>query len=58
MSAYLIVSLHANPLNPEPTSKLLSSIDPIVRRFNFPPRWDKGSGGKNILNNLRLVIQP
>ena len=58
MSAYLMVSLHANPLNPAPTSNSLSSIDPIVKRFNSHPRWDKGNGWKNILNNLRLVIQP
>ena len=58
MSAYLMVSLHANPLNPTLASKSLSSINPIVRRFNSHPRWDKGSGWKNILNNLRLVIQP
>lgn len=59
MSAYLMVSLHANPFNREPTSKPLSSIAPIVKRFDSHPRWDKGSGWKNILNNfLGLVIQP
>ncbi len=58
MSAYLMVSLHANPLNPYPTSKPLSSIDSIVKRFGSHTRWDKGNGWKNILNNLRLVIQP
>lgn len=58
MSAYLMVTLHTNPLNPAPASKSLSSINPIIRRFDSHPRWDQGSGWKNILNNLRLVIQP
>ena len=58
MSAYLIVSLHPNPLNPAATSKSPNPIDPIVKRFDSHPRWDKGNGLKNILNNLRLVIQP
>jgi SRSO17 transposase len=58
MSAYLMVSLHANPLNPAPTSKPHGSINPMIKRFDSHLMWDKGSGWKNILNNLRLVIQP
>lgn len=34
MSAYLMVSLHTNPLNPAPTSKLDDSIAPIVKKFD------------------------
>ena len=58
MSAYLMVSLHTNSLNPSLTSSPQGSIDPIVKKFSFHAKWDKGSGWKNILNNLRLVIQP
>jgi SRSO17 transposase len=58
MSAYLMVSLHTTPLNPSLISKLPCSIDPIVKKFSFHAKWDKGSGWKNSLNNLRLVIQP
>ena len=49
-SAYLMVSLHSEQMRsspPEPPSKLTSH-----------PWWDNGLGWKNILNNLRLVIQP
>lgn len=58
MSAYLMVSLHTNPLNLAPTSKLHDSIAPIVKIFDSHAWWDQGSGWKNILNNLRLVIKP
>lgn len=58
MSAYLMVSLHTNSLNPTPTSKLDDSIAPIVKRFDSHAQWDQGRGWKNTLNNLRLVIQP
>lgn len=49
-SVYLMVSLHSEqmrPSPPEPCSQLASH-----------PWWDNGKGWKNILNNLRLIIQP
>ena len=58
MSAYLMVSLHTNPLSPDLTSKLDDSIAPIVKRFDSHAQWNQGTGWKNTLNNLRLVIQP
>jgi hypothetical protein len=32
--------------------------DPVVSRVPEPDGWDWGQGWKNLLNNLRLVIQP
>ena len=58
MSTYLMVSLHTNPLNPAPTSKLDDSIAPIVKRFDSHAQWDQGRGWKNTQGNLRLLIQP
>ncbi len=58
MSAYLLVSLHAQVLN---TSKNFNNdevIDSAVDKFSTHDWWDSGQGWKNILNNLRLVIQP
>jgi SRSO17 transposase len=49
-SAYLMVSLHSESLR-------LSPPDP-QSTFASHPWWDNGKGWKNILNNLRLVIQP
>jgi SRSO17 transposase len=49
-SAYLMVSLHLEQLrssSPQSQSKLADH-----------PWWDDGNGWKNILNNLRLIIQP
>lgn len=49
-SAYLMVSLHSEQIrlsDPEPQLEIASH-----------PWWDNGKGWKNILNNLRLVIQP
>jgi len=49
-SSYLMVSLHSEQMHPSPPqsqSKLASH-----------PWWDNGLGWKNILNNLRLIIQP
>lgn len=48
-SAYLMVSLHSESLRPSP---------PPQSTLASHPCWDNGKGWKNILNNLRLVIQP
>jgi SRSO17 transposase len=49
-SAYLLVSLHSEELSQ--TTKRTPSI------FSEHPEWDRHKGWKNILNNLRLIIQP
>ncbi|MBF2062503.1 IS701 family transposase [Fischerella thermalis] len=58
MSAYLMVSLHAQVLNNNPEQGINKQTDPVVARFPEHEWWDFGSGWKNLLNNLRLVIQP
>lgn len=58
MSAYLLVSLHSQALNNPPNQGINQAPDPIVENFREHKWWDKGQGWKNILNNLRLVIQP
>ena len=58
MSAYLLVSLHAQVLNNTPDQGVNQPTDPVVNKFREHDWWDKGQGWKNLLNNLRLVIQP
>ena len=58
MSAYLMVSLHAEVLNNNLEQGVNKPKDPVVARFPEHDWWDEGSGWKNLLNNLRLVIQP
>ena len=58
MSAYLLVSLHSQVLNNQPKLGINKLTDPVVAKFREHDWWDKGSGWKNLLNNLRLVIQP
>jgi hypothetical protein len=58
MSAYLLVSLQAEVLNNIPDKGLHEPIDPVVSNFSEHQSWDEGKGWKNLLNNLRLVIQP
>jgi hypothetical protein len=58
MSAYLMVSLHSQALNNTPARGVNQSTNPIVAKFKEHEWWDTGSGWKNLLNNLRLVIQP
>jgi hypothetical protein len=51
-SSYLMVSLHSEQMHlSTPQSKFKS-------KFTSHPWWDDGKGWKNILNNLRLIIQP
>ena len=57
MSAYLMVSLHSQVLNNHPEG-VNKPTDPVVVKFREHDWWDFGSGWKNLLNNLRLVIQP
>jgi SRSO17 transposase len=49
-SAYLMVSLHSYQLG-----KTSGAIEEI---FAENPEWDKKLGWKNLLNNLRLILEP
>jgi SRSO17 transposase len=57
MSAYLMVSLQSEQLNKERKDNL--GLDDISQEeIKKHPRWDEGKGWKNIINNLRLFLQP
>ena len=58
MSAYLMVSLQTEVLNNISDKGLQQPTDPVVSKFPEHQLWDEGKGWKNLLNNLRLVIQP
>ena len=58
MSAYLMVSLHANALNPSQGSHRNHGVSPVTSKFSLHPGWNEHMGWKHLLNNLRLVIQP
>jgi hypothetical protein len=51
MSAYLMVSLYADSLQ---------SINDnlVVKKMKSHAHWDEEKGWKNLINNLRLIIQP
>ncbi|NEQ21562.1 MAG: hypothetical protein F6K28_20560 [Microcoleus sp. SIO2G3] len=57
-SAYLMVSLHSSAL--QTVKAPLSDTTPHRAGFLFAehPHWDNHNGWKNLLNNLRLIIQP
>ena len=50
MSVYLMVSLHWDSFN--------QSLLTIPRKFQSHESWDENKGWKNLLNNLRLILQP
>ena len=50
MSAFLMVSLFADAFN--------DSCPLVHQQFTQHPWWDNQRGWKNLLNNLRLIIQP
>jgi hypothetical protein len=52
-----MVSLQTEQLN-EPRETNLDLKKPAKEEIEKHPRWDNGKGWKNILNNLRLFIQP
>ena len=58
MSAYLLISLHSQVLNNPKSLGINQSIELVVNKFREHEWWDKGAGWKNILNNLRLILQP
>ena len=49
-SAYLMVSLHSEQMRPWTSDTQFL--------FASHPWWDNGKGWKNILNNLRIILQP
>jgi len=58
MSAYLLVSLHSQNLHNMEGKGINESTDPVVSKFREHQWWGFGQGWKNLLNNLRLVMQP
>ena len=60
MSAYLLVSLHSHTLNPpasQPDAPASPAREERANTFASHSGWDRADGWKNILNNLRLVLQ-
>jgi hypothetical protein len=57
MSAYLLVSLHSQNLHNTEGKGIKESTDAVVSKFREHQWWDFGQGWKNLLNNLRLVMQ-
>lgn len=58
MSAYLLISLHSQVLNNHKSLGINQSIELVVNKFREHEWWDKRADWKNILNNLRLILQP
>ena len=60
-SAYLLVSLQSpvfQAAGKEPVSPQAAEVATSTERFSEHRWWDSGQGWKNILNNLRLILQP
>jgi len=60
MSAYLLVSLHTSLLHQpqlQPQHNLLLNPKQLLKLVQHPD-WNQASSWKQVLNNLRLVIQP
>jgi SRSO17 transposase len=57
MSAYLMVSLQSEQLS-ESKEANLDLANPAKEEIKKHPWWNQGKGWKNILNNLRLFVQP
>lgn len=58
MSAYLMVSLHAKVLNLSQDYNPNEGTNSVRSKVSTHDWWDSGQGWKNLLNNLRLIIQP
>jgi hypothetical protein len=50
MCAYLMVCLHNVSFNP--------SVNSVPETYQQHSLWDSGTGWKNALNNLQLILQP
>ena len=58
-SVYTIISLNSQPflsLNQQKISQIEKKNNGVY--FSIHQQWDCGSGWKNTLNNLRLILQP
>ena len=60
MSVYLMVSLQIENLPPQDDSlnKSKQAREVAYQNIQKHPWWNQKSGRKNILNNMRLIIQP
>ena len=58
MSAFLLVSLHGLTNGFSKQLNTSSSPENVVPSFTQHVWWDLEKGWKNLLNNLRLVMQP
>jgi SRSO17 transposase len=59
--AYLLVSLQSPVFGPKDDTSERSHLPTVTTppdRFSEHRWWDSGQGWKNILNNLRLILQP
>ncbi len=57
-SAYLMVSLQSEIFQNLETKSGRVNSEKLESKFSQHQWWDKGQGWKNVLNNLRLIIQP
>lgn len=61
MSAYLLVSIHTSALHQpqgQPSIQHDAQVQAIMLKLAQHPGWNQANGWKQVLNNLRLVIQP
>lgn len=56
-SAYLMISLQSIPFK-ELDRKVRRNQKELEAKFSQHQWWDEGQSWKNVLNNLRLIIQP
>ena len=56
-SAYLMISLQSIPFK-ELDKKVRRNQKELEAKFSQHQWWDEGQSSKNVLNNLRLIIQP
>lgn len=57
-SAYLMVSLQSEVFQSLDKEQAQVKPNSILEKFHQHPWWDSERGWKNVLNNLRLIIQP
>jgi hypothetical protein len=60
-AAYLLVSLQSpvfQPPDKEPASPQAAEVPTPTDPFSEHRWWESGQGWKNLLNNLRLMLQP
>lgn len=48
MSVYLMVSLHANALNPSQDSHRNHGVSPVTSKFSVHPGWNEHMGWKHL----------